>query len=242
MPRFTEGSLCSRKYWDSDPLRFVTTDALSCILVAILYQLVQMNLLFLVAVGLLSTFVLTDPQMPVMVSRGGITVHPSPEITGEYKSKLNHLKQTGVIREFKWVDRHKRDASGKSGFRSVLEVNFVDGRSLRATSQFYSTKQAAQEVAAKCAINAVSKKVTTCSQQLVYKRDLNNLMIGTYGVEPPTYKTSQVRGEQLFECTVSHPLIKRVSGGVDSITRTGNSIREAENSAAWTALGLLCKK
>lgn len=200
----------------------------------------HISVLFLVAVGV--TFVFTDQQPSALVSHDEIAVHPSPEITGEHKIELNHLKQTGLISEFKWVDDHRRDPSGKSCFMSSLEVTFVDGHSLCTTSKlYYSTKQAAHEVAAKNAINVIRKQPTTSSQPLVYKRDLNNLLTGFYHDELPTYRTSQVR-EHLFQCTVSHPLIKKAADGVDSITCTGSSIKEAENRAASSALDLLYKK
>ena len=168
-------------------------------------------------------------------------VHPSPKVTGEYKSKLNELKQKGSIRDFSFRDDTERDTSGRPGFKSTLTVKFVHGGSYSFTSQFYySSKQASQELAAERAIDAFNKQLTNHSLEKVHKRDLNNLMVGKYRGELPTYDTVKV-GEQ-FKCTVSHPEIRRANCGVSHITCVGSSVKEAENIAAWRVLNLLGQK
>ena len=168
-------------------------------------------------------------------------VHPYPKVTGEYKSKLNHLKQIGSIRDFKWHDKQQPDTYGRLGFKSTLTVELVCGGSRSFTSQFsYSNKQASQELAAKSAVDYFSKQSTTHSPRLVHKRDLNNLMVGKHHSELPTYTTIPV-GKQ-FQCTVTHPRLERVNSGVGPITGVGISSKEAEDNAARRALCLLDRK
>ena len=181
----------------------------------------------------------SDPQESLLVARD--MVHPSPKVTGEYKSKLNHLKQIGSIRNFSWHDKQQPDTGRRLGFKSTLTVELVHGGSRSFTNPFcYSSKQASQELTAKIAVDYFSKQPTTHSHRLVHKRDLNNLMVGKHQSELPTYTTIPVG--QKFQCTVTHPRLKGVNGGVGQITGVGSSSKEAEDNAARRALDLLDPK